>query len=274
MMGWFLLIVLLLLLWCLLLVCRRSWPRWDRLLPGRYAHRGYHDKPRVPENSLAAFRRAVERGYGAELDVHLMQDGGLAVIHDSSLQRTAGADVRIEDLCRTDLARYPLEQSNETIPLLEDVLALFRDKAPLVIELKPERGNHKALSAAVAAVLDGYSGDYCIESFDPRVLYWFRKHRPQVCRGQLAYNFLADRESELPWLLKLILTNLLTNFLTRPDFIAYQFSDRRVPSLRLCKRLWHPKIFYWTITSQTDLDTAEGEQAAGIFERFCPREDR
>lgn len=264
--------VLLSALWCLLLTCRRSWDGWDRLLPRRYAHRGYHDKPKVPENSMAAFRRAVERGWGAELDIHLLRDGGLAVIHDSSLRRTAGADVRIEDLTRADLARYPLEQSTETIPLLEDVLALFEGRAPLIIELKPEGGNHKALSAAAAAMLDGYAGDYCIESFDPRVLYWFRKHRPQVCRGQLSYNFLADREIRLPWLLKLILTNLLTNFLTRPDFIAYQFSGRHNRSLRLCRTLWRPRVFYWTIDRQPDMDTAEKTGAGCIFERFCPDE--
>ena len=57
--------------------------RWD------YAHRGLHDKEvGSPENSLAAFKEAVESGYGAELDVHLLKDGNLAVIHDSSLFRT------------------------------------------------------------------------------------------------------------------------------------------------------------------------------------------
>ena len=65
-------------------------------LRGRfYAHRGVHT-PGIPENSLGAFQRAVEHGYGIELDVHLLRDGNLAVIHDHSLKRTAGADVMIE----------------------------------------------------------------------------------------------------------------------------------------------------------------------------------
>ena len=62
-----------------------------------YAHRGLHNENR-PENSMAAFRAAWEHGYGVELDIHLMKDGNLAVIHDSSLLRVAGADVAIEDL--------------------------------------------------------------------------------------------------------------------------------------------------------------------------------
>ena len=91
-------------LWILAQRCRRGHEAWPELKQFRYAHRGYHNKPTVPENSMAAFRAAVERGWGAELDVHLMKDGNLAVIHDASLLRTAGADVKIEDLTKADLA--------------------------------------------------------------------------------------------------------------------------------------------------------------------------
>ena len=79
---------------------RTGHPDLELLRKYRFAHRGYHDKPLVPENSLPAFRRAIAHGWGAELDVHLMKDGTLAVIHDSSLLRTAGADVQIEELTR------------------------------------------------------------------------------------------------------------------------------------------------------------------------------
>ena len=255
--------------WKLLLICRRDHPAWPVLERFRYAHRGYHNKPTVPENSMAAFRAAAERGWGAELDVHLMKDGNLAVIHDSSLRRTAGADVRIEDLTKAELANYTLEESFEHIPLLEHVLAVFEGKAPLIIELKPERGNCEALSEAVARRLDRYSGDYCIESFDPRVLRWFRKYRPEVCRGQLSENFLRSKNN-LPGYLKFVLTNLLINFGTRPDFIAYKFEDRRGLSLRLCEYVWKPGKVAWTIRSKEDLVTAEQEGRIVIFEQFDP----
>ena len=58
---------------------RTGHPKLELLRRYRYAHRGFHDKPQVPENSLAAFRRAIERGFGAELDVHLTKDGKLVV---------------------------------------------------------------------------------------------------------------------------------------------------------------------------------------------------
>ena len=92
------LIAVIFLLYLLALRCQKRRGDWDYFKRWRYAHRGYHDKPRIPENSLPAFRRAVQCGFGAELDVHLMKDGHLAVIHDASLRRTAGADVEIEDL--------------------------------------------------------------------------------------------------------------------------------------------------------------------------------
>ena len=122
---WYVLLILLILvvlgeLYTLALRCRRGHPDWKILRLWRYAHRGYHDKPRIPENSMAAFRRALDRRFGVELDVHLMKDGRLAVIHDSSLLRTAGVDVAVEDLTAEELKQYRLEGTDEQIPLLEE----------------------------------------------------------------------------------------------------------------------------------------------------------
>ncbi len=264
------LIVFCVLLWVLLTRCRRNHKDWTVLRQFRYAHRGLHDKPQVPENSMAAFRKAVERGFGAELDIHLMADGNLAVIHDSSLLRTAGSDVCIEDLTAADLEQFVLEESSEKIPLLQEVLALFEGKTPLIVELKAVRGNHVALSAAAAAVLDDYKGDYCIESFDPRVVGWFRKHRPAVCRGQLAENFLQNRETKLHPVLGVILTNLLANIVGCPDFVAYRFSDRYTFGLQMCRFFHRPQMVYWTLRSKDELNQAEGERGLCVFESFTP----
>ena len=259
-------------LWILAQRCRRGHEAWSKLKQFRYAHRGYHNKPTVPENSMAAFRAAVEHGWGAELDVHLMKDGNLAVIHDASLKRTAGADVLIEDLTKADLANYYLEESFEHIPLLEHVLAVFEGKAPLIIELKAEKGNHAALSEAVAKMLDKYPGDYCIESFDPRVVAWFRKHRPNVCRGQLAENFLDAANTGLSRTTEFLLTNLLMNLVACPDFVAYKFEDRNGFALRLCRAIWKPVEVAWTIRKKADMETAEQEGKLVIFEQFDPDE--
>lgn len=244
---------------------RSGHPLWETLGRYSYAHRGLHGNG-VPENSLAAFEAAVAHGYGIELDVHLMKDGTLAVIHDASLQRTAGAAVRIEDLTAAELADYRLEGTEERIPTLPQVLALCAGKTPLILELKPERGNHAALSAAVCEAVESYAGLYCMESFDPRCLMWLKKHRPAVVRGQLAANFLRETEN-LPWILRFLLTHLLLNFLTVPDFVAYRFDHRRILSVTLCRKLWRVRCVGWTLQGDAAIDEAEREGWIPIFEK-------
>ena len=258
-------------LWFLALQCRRNHPALKTLSAFRYAHRGLHDKPTIPENSMAAFRRARDNFYGAELDVHLMADGNLAVIHDSSLLRTAGADVAIEDLTVEDLKRYRLEGTDQHIPLLSEVLALFEGRAPLIVELKAERGNHDALTAAAVAELDKYKVLYCIESFDPRCLMWLKRNRDEIVRGQLSEQFLrhGDGGKQSKFILWL-LGNLLTNFLTRPDFIAYRYSDRNCLAVKLCRKLYKVKEFSWTVTSREEMVEAEKAGCGVIFEQFDP----
>ena len=81
-------------------------------------------------NSLPAFRRAMEHGYGVELDVHLTGDGRLAVIHDKNLKRTAGVDAEVSSLSAAELKNFRLEGTGETIPLLEEVLPMFQGGPP------------------------------------------------------------------------------------------------------------------------------------------------
>ena len=279
-MLWTVLILLILIilgeLYTLALRCRRGHPHWKFLRLWRYAHRGYHDKPAIPENSMAAFRRAVEHRFGAELDVHLMKDGKLAVIHDSSLKRTAGVDVAVEDLTAEELKRYRLEGTDEQIPLLEQVLELFEDQTPLVVELKSERGNYNELAAATVAMLDKYRVRYCIESFDPRCLVWLRKNRPEIVRGQFSEQFLRHKEdgSGLSRAVRFILGNLLMNFKTVPDFIAYRFSDRDCLSLRWCRKFYKVQEVNWTIRSREEMTVAEKAGNLVIFEKFDPRGEK
>lgn len=272
-----LILVLLILLvlaevWTLLLRCRRGHPGWKLLRQYRYAHRGYHDKPHIPENSMAAFHRAIENDFGAELDVHLLKDGHLAVIHDASLKRTAGADVLVEDLISEELKAYRLEGTDERIPLLDEVLALFEGKTPLVVELKPERGNHAELAAATCALLDRYRVDYCIESFDPRCLIWLRKNRPEIIRGQLSSQFLRHGETAGHGKLTMwLLGNLMTNIAVQPDFIAYRFQDRKNPALAWCRKFYKVQEIDWTIRTKEEMQAAEQEGNLVIFECFDPR---
>lgn len=258
--------------WSLLLKPRRNQPGWEKLEDVRFAHRGLHDlKLGIPENSLAAFQRAIDHGFGAELDVHLMADGNLAVVHDSDLARVCSKKAVIEDLVEEELMDYPLVGTGALIPLFEEVLDLFEGKTPLIIELKVERGNANALTDAVMAALEGWDGIYCVESFHPAVLLRLKERYPWVLRGQLSQNFLRDSEvGNLSLPARFVLTNLLTTAFTSPDFIAYNWRDRKSLSLRWMRTLYGVHEVDWTVRERETMEALDRAGVTSIFEGFVP----
>lgn len=262
-------VILLCFLYVLSTMCRSSHPGMEKLQNWIYAHRGYYGEG-APENSMEAFRRARSEGFGIELDVHLMADGNLAVIHDASLLRTTGQEGYIEDLTAFDLGKYTLEGTEQTIPLFSDVLDLCKGRIPLIVELKPERGNFAELTRRACEMLDSYGGVYCIESFDPRCIYWLRKNRPDIIRGQLSYNYPRKKEGIGMRFLKFLVKNQMLNFLLYPDFIAVQFQDRKRLGIFLSRKLWGVQGVSWTICTEKDLKESIDENWLPIFEGFIP----
>lgn len=239
-----------------------------------YAHRGLYNAEReIPENSIRAFRLASNNGYGAELDVHLSKDKRLVVMHDENLSRMTGYNKNICDVTSQTLDELRLAGTREKVPYLEEVLPFFDGKAPLIIELKTCGRNYVKLTRRVCKLLDRFPNvAYCIESFDPRVLIWLKKNRPEILRGQLSQNCFKDEDrAGLPWIKAFALTNLLTNFFAQPDFVAYRKEDRDALSLRLCKKLWRVQEVSWTCRSQEDVDEAKQDHRAVIFEGFAAK---
>ena len=130
-------------------------------------------------NSLPAFRRAIDHGWGAELDVHLLKDGTLAVFHDSDLSRCAGVSGMIEDLTLPELKSSASRERTSKSRSLTRCSRCLQNAAPLIIELKSANGNHYALTNAVTERLDSYKGEFCIESFDPFCVLDVKKLRPR-----------------------------------------------------------------------------------------------
>ena len=258
----------LILLYLLSLSGRTNHPGLKALQGFYYAHRGLHGDGR-PENSMAAFRAAYDAGYGIELDLHLLSDGNLAVIHDSHLKRTTGLEGRVEDLTTQDLRNCFLEGTDQTIPTFSDVLNLYQGKAPLVVELKCVSNNYAQLCETACKMLDSYDGVYCLESFDPRCVLWLKKHRPELIRGQLSENFMKVKSS-VPGILRFLLTYQMLNFITRPDFSAYKYADRKNLSNFLVRKLWGIQGVSWTLKTQAEYDTAKKEGYLPIFEDFVP----
>ena len=255
-------------LWILAVRGRRNAPGIEKLDGWYYAHRGLHRKG-LPENSLAAFRDALDHGYGVELDVHLMKDGNLAVVHDSKLGRMCGADAVIEDLTAEDLPKLKLDYTEETVPLFEDVLKLFNGRPePMIVELKVADGNYNELSEKTMELLDRYNVHYVVESFDPRAVAWFRKNRPEVVRGQLSTAMTKPEHggSRKPDLM--LVEHLLTNLIAQPDFIAYDFTERNIPELAICRKVYGVQEVSWTIRTPEDAEKAEKLGNLVIFENF------
>lgn len=269
-MLWLLIALLLLCALYLFLIAPANRPDDHALRGWLYAHRGLHDGNRdVPENSLEAFRRAAEAGYGIELDVQLTRDGMLVVHHDASLKRVCGVDKAIRSLSYDELCKIPLPDGSR-VPLFSEVLALVDGRVPMIVEVK-HYGGAARIAAETLKFLRGYRGAYCVESFDPRAVLFLRKNAPDVIRGQLASGNPDDQASmgaPTYWLLK----NLLVNVAGRPHFIAYSAAHDDTLSMRLQKRLFRPLLAGWTLRSQRELDNARAKgYDYPIFELFEPK---
>lgn len=230
------------------------------------AHRGYFDNEKgTPENSLRAFQAAIDKGFGIELDVALSKDGVAMVFHDAALERMCGVEGNVWDYTCEELQQMQLLGTEHTIPTLQQAMELIDGQVPVIVEYKMdlvdttvcENGNR---------VLQSYNGDYCIQSFDPRVLLWYKQNAPEVIRGQLAEEFWKDEKYKgKP--LYLVLAYMLENIATRPDFISYRFSDRDNISLKLC-RLMGAETACYTLRSAEDYTQVAGEFDMYIFDSF------
>ncbi|MDE1468562.1 glycerophosphodiester phosphodiesterase family protein [Aurantiacibacter sp. D1-12] len=213
-----------------------------------YAHRGLHETG-VPENSLAAFSAAMERGFGIECDVRVSADGRAMVFHDAELDRLTGQSGKTADQSVGALTALTLLGSKESIPTLRDMLAHAAGKVPLLLELKSDKTtNVHKLCRAVRRDLEGYSGHVAVMSFDPRISAWFAQRVPGMARG-------------------LVITEEGARTLTggfkraafirhaKPQFLAYDIRDlpSRFASKQAARGL---PLLTWTVRSSAHAQTA------------------
>lgn len=266
------LIVLIVLFALFLLFCFLIWPgnsRRERMLAfaDHYiAHRGLHDNSGpAPENSMAAFKLAVEKGYGIEFDVHITRDEQLVIIHDHQIDRIMGGTGKVEDMSLKELRGYYLLHSKEKAPTLWQLLQYVQGRVPLIVELKAERDQKvDKLCEAVAFELDAYEGLTCVESFHPGVVRWFKKNRPQMLRGQLSEHFKEEGPMGFP------MSACLFNFATRPDFIAYNMKFADYFAFRFLRNVCQATCVAWTVHNPEELREAEKNYDVFIFEGFEP----
>lgn len=229
------------------------------------AHRGFHDET-SPENSIGAFKKAIERNYVIELDVHVIEDGTPVVFHDSTLKRLTGEDGYIRHIKNVEeLKKYNLLNSNEKIPTLQEVLDLVNGTTPLLIEIKDFNTN-TYFEKAVYELLKNYKGEYAIMSFNPNTLKWFKENAPEVIRGQLACYFKGEK---LSFIKKFLLKRMVFNKkISQPHFIAYKWDE--IPN-RFVKKYKNLPLLVWAVPNQQSYMKVAKHCDNIIFENFEPR---
>ncbi len=235
------------------------------VLSGLYiAHRGLHDiEGSGPENSLSAFRFAAENGFAIEIDIHIVADGEVVVFHDDTLKRVCGVEGRVEDKTLKELKELRLLGTDERIPTLKECLETVKGRVPLLIEFK-SLGGCASLCRAANEILKDYEGKYIIQSFYPPVLSWYRKNRPDICRGQLSQIHGKDK----PWYYNMASCQL-TNVIARPDFLSFKVENRNFFFFKAVRKLGAFPVG-WTFQSQAKIDEVKGELNTFIFENFLP----
>ena len=242
---------------------KNYFPLNEHFIQRKIAHRGLHSET-VSENSLQSFRLAVEGGFAIEIDVHLLTDGELAVVHDSNLQRVTGQDVVVETLASADLKKYPLLLNGEKIPTLKETLALIDGKAPLLIELKFNDGFDKRQADALLAHLRDYpyKDMVALQSFHPAAVKYLKKKTTEYSVGFLS-SFDLPRGKFVTYLLKSL--SLFNNM--QADFISYDI--HYLPNKYVAKkRKKGYQLLTWTINSQEKLQKATSLADNVIFEKI------
>ena len=204
----------------------------------------------------------MEAGYGIELDLHITADGYVVVYHDDDLERGCGIHGRIEDMSLSQVQALRLFGSDEYIPLFSQVLSLVSGKVPMIVEFKSSQRNRQLCQAALK-LLRSYSGDYCIESFDPNIVAWFRFHAPDILRGQLS-SLPHKLHNDMSPFKAFFVGRLLTNFMARPQFIAYGL-EKKPLTVRLCEALGALRVCWTSLDARN-----EDKNDVVIFQFYRP----
>ncbi len=221
------------------------------------AHRGLWDSD-APENSIIAYKKAIDNGYAIEIDLYETTDKEIVCFHDKNLKRLTGLDKNVFDLSLSKLKELSIGKGQK-IPTLKEVLTLCENKTPLLIELKNQPS--KTFVNSVINILKDYKGEFAVQSFNPLYIKKIKKLAPEFLRGILASK-VPDTKSKLE---RFIVKRMPLNFLAKPDFISYEHIG-----LPLKKNKGLP-VISWTITSQSEYEKAKPYVNNIIFENFIPK---
>ena len=255
------------------------------------AHRGLHEKG-VPENSRAAFTRAIEEGYAIETDVRRTKDGTLVVVHDDNLRRLTGEPGKVSQTSYHDLSAMRLAGTNERILTLEECLEHLDGRTPLLLEVK-DLSTFSSFPEQVMYRMRQYKGEYALQSFNPFYVYKFKQLAPDVLRGQLAMSIFSPdvliscrdtlqakeavamaveqsgfTDTHKHWKIDAwAIKTMIMNVITKPDFVSYCCCN--LPYHR-AKKKENRAVLTWTIRTQAEAERLRPWVDNMIFENFRP----
>lgn len=234
------------------------------IIDSYFAHRGLHNSD-YPENTIAAFNNAVSMGFDIECDIQLTKDNKIVVFHDKNLKRLTGIDGLTEEYTYDELQQFNILNSNEKIPLLTDVLKIVGSNTRMLIEFKPTK-RHQEIVQLFLNLMEQYSNTYAVHSFDPRVIYDFKKLAPRVIRGFISEKFTFKEYG----LTGVFSKYLLFNHRIKPDFINYGIKDLPWVKLDRLKKKGMIILSY-TARTQEELDFVRFRYDNAVFEGFLPK---
>lgn len=232
-----------------------------KLFKNRFiAHRGLHKNKMIPENSMLAFKAAIEKNYAIEFDINITKDNQIVVFHDDDLNRLCNKRENIEDVSYDFLKDLNLYESNEKIPLLKELLDEVAGKIPLIIEIKKHK-NIGLLENILLEMLKEYKGEYFICSFEKDILLWLEKNKPKEIRG-LIFESLPIKFKKYEKI-----AFLYKYFKSKADFISLE--DKLIDSsiYDFCKKK-ELDIVVWTIKDKKSFQNIDKKVSAVIFENF------
>lgn len=224
------------------------------------AHRGLHDmNKQVWENTLSAFRRAMDRNFAIECDVHLSSDRVPVIVHDGDLKRLTGEDGFVWQRTGAELQALKVGGTKDHLPLLSDLLELVRGKVPLVIEVKGIAGHDDGLVKAVGAQLKNYKGKAAVMSFDHWLIRDFTRYLPDIPVGLTAYG----KDTALIEAHFAMLAHGL-------DFTSYAAGDLPNPFVSFVRERLKMPVITWTIRDKPAVDLTFKYADQMTFEGFDP----
>lgn len=209
------------------------------------AHRGMHSKKlNIPENSIKAFKRAIDYKFPIELDLHLLKDKKVVVFHDDNLKRMTGVDKDLKDVSYDEIKDLKLKGTDNYIPLFTNVLNLVNGKVPLLIELKIDN-KVGLLEEEFLKIIKSYKGDYAVQSFNPNCLYFINKKNSKIKIGILISNAKDEKDKNLKY--KRLLLKPFINY----DFLSLDIKDLKNKENK-SKR--NKLVLGWTIKNKKELE--------------------